>query len=305
MRIEECPPRLRSYIPPPNYGAIQEGAIYRSAFPQDRNLEFLEGLEIRTILCLVKTDPSEKYARWTEDSGINRMRVDIAPNKEGKVSTTWDSLCEALLIVMDCANYPLFVHCNQGRHRTGCVIACLRKVQRWPIEDVLAEYRAYANPKIRDGDIDLIKAFDPECVFDFAKSHGYLDNMPFMKRMDSAIANVDALAEALSSREDESMEYVSGLSSNASVFSEDMLEMRPPAIDPELQRARREFQPSAESVVEELVNTASHTENVQHSVNDEVTESEREDATATVTELTDDAMTPPPNGNSEPFFGNF
>ncbi|KAI7297065.1 hypothetical protein KC315_g18617 [Hortaea werneckii] len=50
LRLEECPSRLRPQIPPPNYGAVKPGVLFRSAFPQDRNLEFLEGLNIRTIL---------------------------------------------------------------------------------------------------------------------------------------------------------------------------------------------------------------------------------------------------------------
>ncbi|KAF2770146.1 protein-tyrosine phosphatase, partial [Teratosphaeria nubilosa] len=167
-RTAECPARLRSLIPPPNFGATKSSAVYRSAFPQDRNIEFLKTLNVKTVLCLVATEPSESYNNWIKQGDINRLRVDIAPNKDGKVGTTWDSLCEALLHVLDAANYPLHIHCNQGRHRTGCVIACLRKVQRWPIEDILAEYRSYADPKARPGDIELIEKFDPNCLFDYA-----------------------------------------------------------------------------------------------------------------------------------------
>jgi hypothetical protein len=115
------------------------------------------------------------------------------------MSTTWDSLCEALLIAMDCANYPLYLHCNQGRHRTGCVIACLRKIQRWSIEDIITEYKTYAYPKARSGDIELIKAFEPSCVYDYAVANGYLKDQPYMRRMDSGVTNIDMLAEALSS----------------------------------------------------------------------------------------------------------
>lgn len=50
LRIEQCPMRLRSLVPPPNYGAIKTGAVFRSAFPQDRNVEFLKGLDVKTVL---------------------------------------------------------------------------------------------------------------------------------------------------------------------------------------------------------------------------------------------------------------
>jgi len=50
LRIQHCPLRLRSLIPPPNYGATKSGAVFRSAYPQDRNIEFLKGLDVQTVL---------------------------------------------------------------------------------------------------------------------------------------------------------------------------------------------------------------------------------------------------------------
>ncbi|KAK4541233.1 hypothetical protein LTR36_008149 [Oleoguttula mirabilis] len=314
LHIAHCPPRLRPLIPPPNYGATKSGAVYRSAFPQDRNIDFLSGLDVKTVLCLVGTEPSDHYNQWIQHGGIKRLRVDIAANKEGKMKTTWDSLCEALLIVMDCTNYPLHIHCNQGRHRTGCVIACFRKIQRWPIEDILAEYRAYANPKAREGDIDLIRAFDPEAVFEYAKFHGYLDDRPFMKRMDSAIGNIDALAEALSSIDGEDIGHISGLSS-ASTFSDDGIEMRMSNIDPLLESDAGSDEPASNGVVEIL--DATPVEARQHTgvnvleddgsagspsaiAEDTITYGSIE-ATASVVELGEDAMTPPAIAVSNPF----
>ncbi|KAK5114974.1 hypothetical protein LTR85_010012 [Meristemomyces frigidus] len=315
LRLERCPLRLRPLIPPPNYGATKDGEVFRSAFPQDRNIEFLKGLEVMTVLCLVGTEPSEHYTQWIQHGSIKRLRVDIAANKEGKIKTTWDSLCEALLIVMDCANYPLYIHCNQGRHRTGCVVACFRKIQRWPIEDILAEYRAYANPKAREGDIDLIRAFDPEAVFEYAKCHGYLDDRPFMKRMDSAIGNIDALAEALSSRDGEDIGHISGLS-DASTFSDDGIEMRMSNMDPRLDGDAEPMGPARNGTVE-VLNTitpegrgysdAGVTEN-DITIDDECAIAEEDtasqasaQATTTVVELAEDAMTPPAVAMPNPF----
>lgn len=116
---------------------------------------------------------------------ITHTRVPISPNKDGR-SSTLDSLCEAILLVMNPTNHPVYIHCNQGKHRTGCVVACLRKIQKWPIEEILREYDAYASPKARPGDIELIKAFDPACVYDYAKEHDLLVKWPRNKRKDSA-----------------------------------------------------------------------------------------------------------------------
>lgn len=39
--------------------------------------------------------------------------------------------------------------CNQGRHRTGTVIGCLRKLQRWNLASIFEEYRRHAGAKVR------------------------------------------------------------------------------------------------------------------------------------------------------------
>lgn len=44
------PERLRSLIPPLNYGTVETHDIYRSSFPQDRNMDFVKTLKIRSVL---------------------------------------------------------------------------------------------------------------------------------------------------------------------------------------------------------------------------------------------------------------
>jgi hypothetical protein len=73
--------------------------------------------------------------------------------------------------VLNPENQPLYIHCNQGRHRTGCVVGCLRKLQQWPLDEILAEYQAYASPKTRSGDIEFITDFEPECLVQLAQDH--------------------------------------------------------------------------------------------------------------------------------------
>lgn len=71
------------------------------------------------------------------------------------------------------ANHPVLVHCNQGKHRTGCLVACLRKVQgTMPLPEILEEYVAYASPKVREGDLALIRGFDVKEFVQFLLSRG-------------------------------------------------------------------------------------------------------------------------------------
>ncbi|KAF2210084.1 hypothetical protein CERZMDRAFT_4596, partial [Cercospora zeae-maydis SCOH1-5] len=152
-------------VPALNYGTVVDNTIYRSAFPQALNIEFMETLNIKSILTLVtKTKSCEHYDNFVGQHGINRKILDVEPNKEGKVKTNFDTLCDAILFALNPTHHPVYIHCNQGRHRTGCVVACIRKIQQWPMDEILMEYTAYADPKARDGDIELIKSFDPELV---------------------------------------------------------------------------------------------------------------------------------------------
>ena len=36
-----------------------------------------------------------------------------------------------------------------GRHRSGTVVGCYRKLQRWALSSILEEYRRYAGMKVR------------------------------------------------------------------------------------------------------------------------------------------------------------
>jgi hypothetical protein len=50
-KIEKrCPNRLRSLLPPANFGAVETNAIYRSSYPTEENYEFLKSLKLKTIL---------------------------------------------------------------------------------------------------------------------------------------------------------------------------------------------------------------------------------------------------------------
>lgn len=50
LTIAHPPSRLTSLIPPPNYGTVEQGTIFRSGFPQAMHLDFMESMKIRSIL---------------------------------------------------------------------------------------------------------------------------------------------------------------------------------------------------------------------------------------------------------------
>ena len=50
VTIGLCPPRLTPLYVPINYGCVDEDKIFRSSYPQDRNVEFIDSLGIRSVL---------------------------------------------------------------------------------------------------------------------------------------------------------------------------------------------------------------------------------------------------------------
>jgi len=75
-----------------------------------------------------------------------------------------DVVLQALRLILDQQNYPCMIMCNLGRHRTGTVVGCLRKLQRWNLSSIFEEYRRYAGSKVRLLNEQFIELFDTDLV---------------------------------------------------------------------------------------------------------------------------------------------
>ena len=155
---------------------------------------------------LVDTEAPLGFQSWIDEARVRHARIVIGTNKDkgGKIDADLTSICRAVLYLMDSSNHPVYVHCNQGKHRTGCVIGCLRRIQGWPLEEIIEEYEIYAGEKSRPGDVALIQSFDPNLVYEVAVSDGLVDDLSKhgnggvrMVRSDSRIGDIHALRAAL------------------------------------------------------------------------------------------------------------
>lgn len=141
------------------------------------------------------------------------------------------TICDAIIFAKDPNNQPVHIHCNQGKHRTGCVVACLRKYQGRPLDEILTEYKAYAYPKERLGDIEFIKAFEPKMVDAYAKCYAHSGVSPKNFRVDSKF-DIWELSASIS--DDEVRAGSSDVSMSSSYDSgSDLMLMSPlpPAVD--------------------------------------------------------------------------
>lgn len=147
---------------PLNFGVIVPG-FYRSSYPKQHDYDFIRGLKLKTIVTLVRKEEFEDELKsFVDANGIRQVTFDMKGTKKEAIPI--DTMAAILQLTLDKRNYPLLVHCNHGKHRTGCVAAVARRVAGWELEPVLDEYRTFASPKIRDCDIDYINAFQSSLI---------------------------------------------------------------------------------------------------------------------------------------------
>ena len=102
--------------------------IYRSSYPSKRNFSFLRGLKLRSIVYLCHEEYPELNCSFMQEQGMQLLHFGLDGNKEPFDEIPEPMIRKALRAVLDPRNHPLLIHCNQGKHRTGCLVGCLRKV---------------------------------------------------------------------------------------------------------------------------------------------------------------------------------
>jgi tyrosine-protein phosphatase SIW14 len=108
---------------------------------------------------LVKKDELDHdLETFVTREGIRQVNFNMKGTK--KEAIPLETMKGILDVVLDKSNYPLLIHCNHGKHRTGCVVAIVRKITGWDIARVVAEYNTYAEPKARECDVTYIQGFE-------------------------------------------------------------------------------------------------------------------------------------------------
>ncbi|KAJ4405984.1 tyrosine-protein phosphatase siw14 [Didymella pomorum] len=166
------PDRLNMRIPPLNYGAVVPGSIYRCSYPQPENYQFIKDLKIKSILTLVPEPIAPEYQSFMDEAGIQHFRVHIRANK-GTVRIDSCEMQRALRLVVDRTNHPIMIHCNKGKHRTGCTVACFRRICGLDMESIREEYHTYAGKKARFLDEVFFENFDLNLVMWMARQEGW------------------------------------------------------------------------------------------------------------------------------------
>lgn len=158
---------------PTNFSTIAPG-LYRSSYPHISHFEALEDLNLKTIITFVPEELPFSYANFITSHGIIHHPIHIKANKDAEVYTDVETIKAVQELMLDPNNYPMLIHCNKGKHRTGCMTACFRKICGWSDEAAIEEYIKFSTPKDRDLDKAFIKRFDPEPLKSIALERGYV-----------------------------------------------------------------------------------------------------------------------------------
>lgn len=164
---------LQEYAPPENFAPVI-GQIYRSSFPRVENFPFLSKLGLKSILVLVPDEYPQENLNFLETNGIRFFQVGMSGNKEPFVNVPHDIITRALEVAINPENHPLLIHCNRGKHRTGCLVGCIRRIQGWSLTMILDEYRRFAAPKARPLDQQFIEMYGEEEIVKTATEKGWL-----------------------------------------------------------------------------------------------------------------------------------
>ncbi|KAL9126854.1 MAG: hypothetical protein Q9217_004162 [Psora testacea] len=150
----------------PNFGEIAP-KVYRSSFPYASNLGHLKGLGLKTLITLVKTKFDVQVTQYLKEANIKHYRILIPAHKNGN-TIAMEDVAQVIRIITNPLNHPVLIHCNKGKHRTGCMTACLRKLANHQSltqlmhPQYLSEYQDYARGKNRSLDEAFIRDFSPK-----------------------------------------------------------------------------------------------------------------------------------------------
>lgn len=152
------------FVPPQNFGFVEEN-LSRSAQPNVLNFPFMEKLKLKTIIFMSSEEPYEELRVFADTHDINIIHLgqfESGNNPGNPISE--DTVLKSLEIILNTKHYPLHIMCTFGRHRTGTVVGCLRKLQRWNLTSIFEEYRRYTASKVRPLILQFIEFFDTDLV---------------------------------------------------------------------------------------------------------------------------------------------
>ncbi|KAJ3109922.1 hypothetical protein HK100_003224 [Physocladia obscura] len=124
-------------VPPVNFAMVEPG-VYRSGKPAKHSLPFLA-----TLHHLSDSPDQSSNIEWAHDNQISYFHFPIKENKEPFQQIDQQDLAKALVEVLGLLFFFL-----REKHRCGCLVGCLRKLEKWSMASIFDEYQRFSGNKI-------------------------------------------------------------------------------------------------------------------------------------------------------------
>ena|SRR5215475_14411618 len=121
-----------------NFGQVNEN-YFRGAQPDREGFHRLGTLGVKTIIDLQEKGKAEEPG-WVKEAGMQYFCVPLSGSHPANDSQT----ARFLDLVNDPANWPVYVHCAAGRHRTGEMTGIYRITHdTWTADKAYEEMKKY------------------------------------------------------------------------------------------------------------------------------------------------------------------
>jgi protein tyrosine/serine phosphatase len=122
----------------PNFHEVASG-IYRGGAPTAEGLKTLKALNVQTIIDLRIERAAQAEKQAAQKLGFNWLHLPM-----GREAPTKQQVEDFLAALASSQEAPVFVHCQHGADRTGCMIGIYRvQVQGWSFSQAWTEMRKY------------------------------------------------------------------------------------------------------------------------------------------------------------------
>lgn len=132
-------------------------ALWRGAQPQAESFQAMERMGLRTVVSFRSSHDDFALLKGTK---LKYLRISShAGHPED------EDIAAFLRVMQDPANHPVFIHCAQGRDRTGVNAAAYRRVfEGWSAEEALTELNAFHFNKVWITVPHYIRKMDPAAL---------------------------------------------------------------------------------------------------------------------------------------------
>jgi tyrosine-protein phosphatase SIW14 len=142
----------------PNFHQVTDG-FYRGGQPTAQGFRSLKNLGVQTVLDLrIPAGQSKWEKKMVEDLGMKYIHLPM----HGNQTPTQSDIDQIFSLLNDTSRWPLFVHCREGKDRTGMVVGCYRiSHDGWTNLRALAEAKSYASRELTHAMEKFILNFHP------------------------------------------------------------------------------------------------------------------------------------------------